>query len=258
MLSKRIVKYIQSLSHKKLRDEHGQFITETPKVVAEFLSAGKSRCQILCADKIWISENDSLLKNVLPGNIYEIDETLLQRISLLKTPNKVLAVFDKLPVSKPVLSGKFSLMLDDIRDPGNMGTIIRNADWFGIENIICSENSADCYNPKVVQASMGSLARVNIMYTPLHAFICANKNVSVYAAALSGTSLSALKNIEEGIILIGNESRGIGEDLLNEARLHITIPRYGNAESLNAAVASGIILSHIKSPMAPEGGTKSL
>jgi TrmH family RNA methyltransferase len=259
MLSKSIVKYIQSLSHKKLRDEHGQFIAETPKVVAEFLSAGNSKCQILCADKVWISENDNLLKNILPGNIYETDETSLQKISFLKTPNKVLAVFDKqLPVSEPVLSGKFSLMLDDIRDPGNMGTIIRIADWFGIENIICSENSADCYNPKVVQASMGSLARVNVMYIPLHAFIGANKNLSVYAATLSGTSLSALKNIAEGIILIGNESRGIGEDLLNEATLHITIPRYGYAESLNAGVATGIILSHLKSPLTPEGGTRNL
>lgn len=246
MLSKRIVKYIQSLSHKKLRDEHGQFIAETPKVVAEFLSAGNFKCQILCADKMWISENGNLLKNVLPANIYEIDETSLQKISLLQTPNKVLAVFDKrLVVAGPVLSGKFSVMLDDIRDPGNMGTIIRNADWFGIENIICSESSADCYNPKVVQASMGSLSRVNVIYIPLHDFICANKNVSVYAATLSGTSLSALKNIEEGIILIGNESRGISKDLLKKATLQITIPRYGNAESLNAAVAVGIILSHL-------------
>jgi TrmH family RNA methyltransferase len=106
-------------------------------------------------------------------NIYEIDETFLQKISLLKTPNKVLAVFDKSTGIQTALSGKFSLMLDDIRDPGNMGTIIRNADWFGIENIICSENSADCYNPKVVQASMGSLARVNIMlHSPACLYLC--------------------------------------------------------------------------------------
>lgn len=246
MLSKRIVKYIQSLSHKKLRDEHAQFIAETPKVVTEFLSAEDFKCKILCADKIWISENENLLKNILPGNIYEIDETTLQKISLLKTPNKVLTVFDqKLPVSEPAIHGKLSVMLDDIRDPGNLGTMIRNADWFGIENIICSENCADCYNPKVVQASMGSLARVNVLYVSLHAFIEANKDISVYAAALSGTAVSELKNIQEGIILIGNESRGISKELLNMATLPITIPRHGNAESLNAAVATGIILSHI-------------
>jgi RNA methyltransferase, TrmH family len=248
MLSKRIVKYIQSLSQKKLRDEHGQFIAETPKVVAEFLSAKNFICKILCADITWISENEDLLKNILPGNIYEIDETILQKISLLKTPNKVLAVFDKkLLVSAPVIPGKLSLMLDNIQDPGNLGTIIRNADWFGIENIICSENCADCYNPKVVQASMGSLTRVNVLYVSLHAFIEANKNISVHAATLSGTSVSELKNIKEGIILIGNESSGISEELLNMATIKVTIPRYGNAESLNAAVASGIILSHIKS-----------
>jgi TrmH family RNA methyltransferase len=250
MLSKRIVKYIQSLSHKKLRDEHGQFIAETPKVVTELLSTENVKCKILCADKKWISENEILLKNILSGNIYEIDEATLQKISLLKTPNKVLTVFDKkLPLSEPVITGKISLILDDIQDPGNLGTIIRNADWFGIENIICSENCADCYNPKVVQATMGSLARVNVLYVSLHAFIEANKNVSVYAATLSGTSVSELKNIPEGIILIGNESRGISKELLNMATLHITIPRYGNAESLNVAVATGIILSHIR--MAP-------
>jgi len=255
MLSKKIIKYIQSLSQKKLRDEQGQFIAETPKVVAEFLSAGNFTCRILCADKIWISENENLLKNILPVNIHDIDETILQKISLLKTPNKVLAVFDKeLTVSEPVFKGKLSLMLDNIQDPGNLGTIIRNADWFGIENIICSENCADSYNPKVVQASMGSLARVNVLYISLKAFIEENKDISVYAATLSGTSVAGLKNIEEGIILIGNESRGISEELLNMATLHITIPRYGNAESLNAAVAGGIILSHMKAPRPPKGG----
>ncbi|MEP6951971.1 MAG: RNA methyltransferase [Ginsengibacter sp.] len=192
-------------------------------------------------------ENENLLKNIIAADIYEIDETTLERISLLKTPNKVVAVFEKkLPVSEPVLHGKISLMLDNIRDPGNMGTIIRNADWFGIENIICSENCADCYNPKVVQASMGSLARINILYVSLDAFIDANKKISVYAATLSGIAVSELKIIEEGIILIGNESKGISEELLNLATLKITIPRYGNAESLNAAVATGIILSYIK------------
>jgi RNA methyltransferase, TrmH family len=249
MLSKRIVKYIQSLSQKKLRDEHGEFIAETPKVVAGFLMAGNFKCKILCADKTWLLENENFLQNILINNIYEIDETDLERISLLKNPNKVVAVFDKkLPVSEPTIQGKLSLMLDNIQDPGNLGTIIRNADWFGIENIICSENCADCYNPKVVQASMGSLARVDILYVSLHAFIEANKNISVYAATLSGTPVSGLKNIDEGIILIGNESRGISRELLNLAILEITIPGHGSAESLNAAVASGIILSHIKHP----------
>jgi len=252
MLSKKIVKYIQSLSQKKLRDEYGQFIAETPKVVTELLSSGNFTCKLLCADKIWISENANLLRNILPGSVYEIEESLLQKISLLKTPNRVVTVFDKkLPVPNPVIAGKLSLMLDDIQDPGNLGTIIRNADWFGIDNIICSENCADCYNPKVVQASMGSLARVCILYVSLHSFVEANKNISVYAATLAGTPVTALKNIREGIIVIGNESRGVSKELLDIATLHITIPGHGNAESLNAAVATGILLSHITTPPTP-------
>ena len=249
MLSKRIVKYIQSLSHKKLRDELGQFIAETPKVVIEFLSTDNISCKIVCAAKSWLLENEHLLKNVLPVDIYEIDDVALQKVSLLKTPHKVLAVFNKkTPVSEPVIAGKLTLMLDDIQDPGNLGAIIRNADWFGIENIICSENCADCYSPKVVQASMGSLTRVNILYVSLLAFVEAHSAVSVYASTLSGTSINALEKTEEGIIVIGNESRGIRDGLLEIAAKHITIPRYGNAESLNAAVATGIILSHMKGP----------
>ena len=247
MLSKRIVKYIQSLSHKKLRDEHAQFIAETTKVVSEFLSAKIFKCTIICADKIWLEENKALLKNILPDNIFEVDEHLLQQISLLKTPNRVVAIFEKkLNNRKPEIEGKLSLMLDDIRDPGNLGTIIRIADWFDTKNIICSENCADCYNPKVVQATMGSLARVAMFYTSLYSFIELNKNIKIYAAALSGMPLSEFKNINEGIILIGNESRGISEELLNMATQKITIPKFGHAESLNAAVATGIFLSHIK------------
>jgi len=247
MLSKKIVKYIQSLSHKKLRDEENVFIAEGPKVVAEFLSGENLKCKILCAFNDWLNGNENLLKKILPGSIYEIDEISLQKISLLKTPNKVVAVFEKGAYGKiPQLENKLSLMMDDIQDPGNLGTIIRIADWFGIENIICSENCVDCYNPKVVQATMGSLVRVNVWYTTLIPFIEMHTNISVYAAALSGTSLPEFKKITEGIVLIGNESIGINEELLKKATQKITIPKYGNAESLNAAVATGVILSHIK------------
>ena len=132
--------------------------------------------------------NENLLQKISPENIYEIDEVSLQKISFLKTPNKVLAVFEKrLQQNGPLIEGKLSLMLDDIQDPGNLGTIIRIADWFDVENIICSENCVDCYNPKVVQATMGSLSRVNIWYTSLISFMEKNKKIRVYAAALSGT-----------------------------------------------------------------------
>ena|SRR5665647_1093782 len=246
MLTNKIVKYIQSLSHKKFRDEEGAFIAEGPKVVSEFLLSKKFECIMVCAEKDWLFENSSLVNTISPGKIFEIDDHWLQRISQLKTPNKVVAVFKQINSSKDKnFKDKISIMLDDIQDPGNLGTIIRNADWFGIENIICSENCVDCYNPKVVQSTMGSLSRVNILYTDLATFIQKNK-INVYAAALSGTSVFETGKIKEGIILIGNESKGIHEDILKLASQRITIPRIGHAESLNAAVASGIILSQIK------------
>jgi TrmH family RNA methyltransferase len=245
MLSKKIVKYIQSLSHKKFRDEEGVFIAEGPKIVAEFLTAARFKCQLICADRSWLLENESLLKKINSENIFETDDHWLQSISLLKTPHKVVAVFEKKNFEDiPNLSKKISLMLDDLQDPGNLGTLIRIADWFAVENIICSENSVDCYNPKVVQSTMGSLSRVNVFYTDLFSFIPKNK-IPVFATTLNGTSIYELPKIKEGIILIGNESKGIHEDLLKIISQQITIPKLGHAESLNAAVAGGIILSKI-------------
>lgn len=246
MLSKKIVKYIQSLSHKKFRDEAGVFIAEGPKVVTEFLLQEKMPCVLLSAEKKWLSENDALLEKLAPEKIFETNEHGLETISLLKTPNRVVAVFKKKdPSEVPDLSNKISLMVDDLQDPGNLGTLIRIADWFATENIICSDNSVDCYNPKVVQSTMGSLSRVNVFYTDLLSFIEKNKKIHVYATTLSGTSIFKLPKITEGIILIGNESKGIHQELLKSAFHQITIPRFGQAESLNAAVAGGIILSQI-------------
>ncbi len=245
MLSKTIVKYIQSLAHKKLRDEHGVFIAEGPKVVAELLHSNKFPCKIICGLQSWMDDNAVLLRNISAEDKIEINESELERISLLQTPNKVMAVFYKKENELTDLKNNFSLMLDEIQDPGNMGTIIRTADWFGIKNIICSNECADCYNPKVVQASMGSLGRVNIIYTQLEEFIHENKGISIYAATVTGKHLSSFNKLKEGIILIGNESKGVKENLLRLAAEQITIPKYGEAESLNAGVAAGIILSHI-------------
>ncbi len=248
MLSKKVAKYIQSLSHKKLRDELDAFVTEGPKVVSDLLSSGAFRCKLICAKAEWLQQAKNLT-GIPAADIYEIEEDALKKISLLKTPNAVVAVFQKRElINLPPLNNKITLLLDDISDPGNLGTIIRIADWFAIENIICSEHCVDCYNPKVVQSTMGSLGRVNIFYQELSSFISANKNITTYAAALSGKPLSAFKNIHEGFILIGNESKGVSEKLLEISADQITIPKYGEAESLNAAVATGIILSHVKSP----------
>ncbi len=250
MLSKTIVKYIQSLAHKKVRDEHGVFIAEGPKVVDEFLLAKNFSCKIICGLQSWMYENATLLKNISAEEKIVITDFELQKISLLKAPNKVLAVFNKneKEVPEPGSSGDIKnlyLMLDEIQDPGNMGTIIRTADWFGVKNIICSNDCADCYNPKVVQASMGSLCRVKIIYTDLEEYIGENKGMPIYAATLSGKSIYTIDKINEGIILLGNESKGVSEHLLKLVADQITIPKLGEAESLNAAVACGIILSHV-------------
>ncbi|MEO8108543.1 MAG: RNA methyltransferase [Ginsengibacter sp.] len=254
MLSKKVAKYIQSLSHKKLRDDLGAFVAEGPKVVSELLSSGKFNCKLICADKEWLEQSQNFI-SIPVEEIFEIDQETLKKISLLKTANKVVAVFyKKEEIHLPPFSNKITLLLDGISDPGNLGTIIRIADWFAIENIICSENCVDCYNPKVVQSTMGSLGRVNLFYKELSSFISANKNIHTYAAALAGRPLSAFKNLQEAFILIGNESKGVSEKLLAMSTDQITIPKYGDAESLNAAVATGIILSHL-SPLSPEGGT---
>ena len=246
MLTKKIAKYIQSLSHKKFRDEEGSFIAEGPKLVEEFLTTKKFDCEIVVAENDWLTEHKKLLETQDPETVYVVEAHRLESLTLLKTPNKVLAVF-KQPAMEDecILNGKITLMLDDLQDPGNMGTIIRIADWFGIDQIVCSKNSVECFNPKVVQSTMGSLARVDIFYTDLIPFIKKNKSIPVYSAALDGKSIFTMEKIKEGIIVIGNESKGIHEELFDLSTHKITIPRIGRAESLNAAVAAGIIVSHI-------------
>jgi len=245
MLSKTIVKYIQSLHLKKFRDEHGVFIAEGPKVVNDLLTSKQFVCKIICAVESWLNENEGLLQSFSVEDKLMTNQFELEKISLLQTPNKVVAIFYQRKYESGNLKNTISLILDEIQDPGNMGTIIRTADWFGIKNIVCSEDCVDCYNPKVVQSSMGSLGRVNIIYNDLGKFISDNKDINLYAATLTGTSLYTFNKIKEGIILIGNESKGINNELLKDVREQITIPKLGEAESLNAAVATGIILSHI-------------
>jgi RNA methyltransferase, TrmH family len=241
MLSKKIVKYIQSLSHKKLRDSEGVFVAEGPKLINELLSA-RLPVQELYAVREWINEQQQ--QPAVP--VTEITAVELERISLLQTPNQVLGIF-----KKPVFTARrperntLSLMLDTIQDPGNLGTIIRCADWFGVSQIFCSTDCADAYNPKVVQSTMGSIARVQVAYGSLTEWLAQSPDMPTYAAVLKGTDLRQQPPIKEGIIIIGNESKGISTDVLAQCRNRITIPRYGQAESLNAAVATGIILSHI-------------
>ncbi|MBA2250143.1 MAG: RNA methyltransferase [Chitinophagaceae bacterium] len=231
------------MAHKKFRQQENAFIAEGSKVVTDLLVSENFACKIICANRTWISENRGLTEKFPLDSVIEITGPQLKKISLLSSPGEVFAVFEK-NETHIIPEKQISIMLDEIRDPGNLGTIIRIADWFGVKNIICSEDCVDCYNPKVVQATMGSLGRVNILYTNLDDFL-RNHIISMYAATLGGKNIHEFGKIREGIILIGNESKGIKEKLLATSAGRITIPGRGKAESLNAAVACGIILSHV-------------
>jgi TrmH family RNA methyltransferase len=240
MITKNQVKYIQSLGQKKSRDADNVFIAEGPKLVKELIDAENCRITQLYALKEWI--------NVAPTGVEMIEVSVdeLQKISQLTTANQVLAVAEKIKwENELVVKGNVSLALDTIQDPGNMGTIIRLADWFGIKNIFCSADSADVYNPKVVQASMGSITRVRVEHLDLLPFLKANNDIRIYATVLDGRDITKMEKINEGIIVIGNESKGVSDEILDLSNVQITIPKIGKAESLNAAVATGIILSHL-------------
>lgn len=243
MLTKSKLKYIQSLSQKKQRDDANAFIAEGPKLVKELLESAPQAIQEIFALKEWVEENQKFLTKNL---VAEISEKELERISLLSTPNKVVAIVKKFDTGKTIIAiDRIILALDTIQDPGNFGTIIRTADWFGVEQIVCSPDCADMYNPKVVQATMGSIARVKVFYADLEKWLVSVKDTRVYAAVLEGQDISFMKKINEGIILIGNESKGISDEILRLANNKITIPKKGKAESLNAAVATGIILGQL-------------
>jgi TrmH family RNA methyltransferase len=243
MLSKNKAKYIQTLGDKKFRDEEKLFIAEGTKLVQELLFNCPQQIAEVCALPEWINANRQL-----PGSdkFIEITAIELSKISQLSTPNLVLAVLKYFPIVEQVqTAGRVVLALDGIQDPGNLGTIIRIADWFGIKQIVCSSDSADCYNPKVVQATMGSIARVDMIYTDLKEWLQQNKTIKKYITALTGHPVSEMKKIKEGIVIIGNESKGVSEAVMKSVDEKITILRTGDAESLNAAVATGIILSHL-------------
>mgnify|MGYP003575593126 FL=1 len=244
MLNKSEVKYIQSLSQKKFRDEEGVYLIEGPKIVGEALSSPQPQVKKVYALKEWLVSNEELCKNIECEAVAGFE---LERISQLKTPNQVLAI-----VALPgVEHFKFAkdqpgLVLDGIQDPGNLGTIIRIADWFGIYQVICSKDCADAYNPKVVQSTMGSIFRVKLLYTDLGKWLDSNRDLAFYGAALDGIPLKNIPAISNGLVVIGNESKGIRPEVMSRVTQKITIEKWGAAESLNAAVATGIILSHLR------------
>jgi len=242
MLVKSKAKYIQSLGQKKLRQQEGVFIAEGPKLVKELLTEHSDSVLEVFALKEWLDNNKEIASKT---GVIEISEVDLNKISRLTTPNQVLALVKQFTAMKPVVErNQFILALDGIQDPGNLGTIIRMADWFGVQHIVCSEDCADRYNPKVVQSTMGSIGRVNVFYTSLTKWLGEQQDARIYAAVLEGQDITRMQQPAGGVIVIGNESKGISEDVLHFCNVAITIPQKGKAESLNAAVATGIILSH--------------
>ncbi|WP_454800958.1 TrmH family RNA methyltransferase [Mucilaginibacter phyllosphaerae] len=243
MLSKSQISLLTSLQHKKFRREHGLFMVEGYKSITEFIDSDYHVHTIYHTPDI----APKLLNLSRKINYQEISLSDLQKISALKNPADAIATVN-IPqwggLNLTTLKNKFSLVLDGVQDPGNMGTIIRTADWFGITNIICSEDTVDAYNPKVVHATMGSLARVNVTYTNLAALIVAAK-LPVLGTLLNGDNIYTTNFGTEGLLVMGNEGNGIRPDIQALITKAITIPRVGRAESLNVAIATAICCSQL-------------
>jgi len=237
-LSKNQLKLITSLQQKKYRNKYSLFIAEGTKVVREFLNSNIELDQLFFVDE---TGYEGIEKKV------QISEEELKKISSLKSPNNVLALF-KIPRKKILINEGLVLVLDDINDPGNLGTIIRLCDWFGVDQLVCSEKTVDCFNSKVVQASMGSLTRVNIVYTNIVDYL-QKTPLPKYATLLNGENVYKASLPKQAVLVMGNEANGIGKLVLNELNNAISIPRFGEfqqTESLNVATATAILLSEFK------------
>ena len=238
-ISKNKIKWIRSLQLKKNRDEEGVFIVEGEKMVNEVISSYPNLIHTL------IYTPDFQLTNMnLSGESYCVNQLSLDQASGLKTPNKAIAILKKIKTTLPT-EDQLILALDGVQDPGNMGTILRIADWFGINHIICSPSTVEVYNPKVVQSSMGAVLRINVHYTDLKEYF-RKTSMPVFAALLQGENIYRTKLSDIGIILLGNEGKGISRELYTHVSHQISIPRFGSAESLNVSVAAGIIVSEFK------------
>ena len=243
MLSKSQISFLKSLQQKKIRKAQGLFLAEGIKSVTEFVNSGYE------IDTIYHTPGLGAKLLNLSGNINiaETSASNLEKFSSLTTPQDVIALI-KIPkwaqLQTQTLQQSFVLALDGIQDPGNLGTIIRTADWFGIKNIICSEDTVDAYNPKVVQATMGSLARVNLHYLDLAAFI-EQCNTPVFGALLEGNNIYNTNFGTEGLLVMGNEGNGIRPEIEQLIQHRITIPQAGKTESLNVAIATAIFCSEI-------------
>ncbi|MBL4606106.1 MAG: RNA methyltransferase [Flavobacteriaceae bacterium] len=237
-LSKNHLKRITSLHQKKYRQKHEMFVVEGVKVVREFLNSSCELISLFSTDNIFDEVTDFI----------EITEVELKKISRLVTPNKVVAIF-KIPNLEAAESKGLILALDAVNDPGNLGTMIRLCDWFGVSEIICSKDTVDCYNSKVVQSSMGSLTRVSVRYLNLEDFLL-ETSLPTFIADMDGENVYKTQLPKEcAVLIMGNEANGVSEAVKNSVKNKISIPRFGTlqqTESLNVATATAILLSEFR------------
>ena len=250
MLSKNKIKFIRSLEQKKIRKAEQAFLAEGHKLVGDLL--GHFHCRLLAATAPWLSRRPQATAD----EIIEVSPDELSRASLLKSPQEVLAVFGQpdYPTATEAIRQSLCLALDDVQDPGNLGTIVRIADWFGIRHIFCSPGTADIYNPKTVQATMGAMARVQLHYTPLSPLLEGlEESVPVFGTFLDGTDLYREELATSGLIVMGNEGNGISPEVARHIRRRLLIPNYpkgvATSESLNVAVATSIVCAEFRRRM---------
>jgi TrmH family RNA methyltransferase len=250
-LSRNQLKYLASLKNRKFRNMYHRFLIEGDKIIRDVINNRKNVIRQIIATRLWLHENN-LHPSEMIGEILETDESTMTRISSLETPPGVIAVLDIPETSPdhPEIISSLSLVLDTIQDPGNMGTIIRTADWFGIRNIFCSEGCADCFGPKVVQASMGAVLNVKVHYQNIPGFLAAYSGIPdfmIYGATMEGENIFDCGPIKRGMVVFGNESRGISKEISSFIHRQITIPPVGgnqhHVESLNVASAVAIACS---------------
>ncbi|MFK7950404.1 MAG: TrmH family RNA methyltransferase [Saprospiraceae bacterium] len=249
MLSKTKIKYLNSLKSKKFRQKYNNFVAEGDKIGIEILKNAQNtdaifstNIEAIYALPSWIKNHQDLLQP-FQAITTEVDNTMLKKISNFQTPNQALIILKQFDFDLPPkqIQTNLTLLLDEIQDPGNLGTILRIADWFGIPNVICSTNCADIYNPKTIQATMGAFLRVRTFRLDLTKFCRNFSQLPVYGAVLGGENLFQTKLNKNALVVIGNEGKGISPEMIKQLTHHIEIPANGHAESLNAAIATGII-----------------
>lgn len=239
MLSKQQISFARSLHQKKFRQMYGKFLVEGDKPVRELL-ASRFKVHTVFAVEGWPAPNKKS-----KWELITVSEAELAKISTLENPKGAIAIAEipQQPVGTPTVTTGLHLCLDNLNDPGNAGTIIRIADWFGIANVFLSENSVDVYNPKVVSSAKGSLFRVNCVYTDLQQLFFTNEQLPVYGTFMDGSNVYKADLPADAFIVVGNEANGIGANLTPFITKRIAIPSFGGAESLNAGVATGIVVS---------------